>query len=408
MKKRVWIIGLMVLTIFLVQNISAKITTNIDVHPSFKEGQQMQFTYTIISDQNEEITYIPIIECENAPLALLIKQKVTLTANKPFASTYMDKNITEDYEPQKCTASVNVISPIKQEFKKNFTLATQPSFNLNVQLCKDPQCQQLGKIFTVDESIYIKISPSDKKTGETLNPSFQVIHKTPTQTIPIITKNFAFSRIQTPEIGVHTIKIQATHSKYKTMKQTIYFGVLQKHAKIEYSPIDKILSNKNIETEIPDESATTLSNFPITEENEPATSTNTICEQQGGLCAETCPPGYAQSDLSCEINSNPNSDTNIISVTASAIFGIFDSIFSSSTETQTPTNIEIQPESSNSKICCMLMQAPIEPVSTNNSNSTNSSIATTTISPISFTASVIKEFPEKILNPILEFIKTLF
>jgi parallel beta-helix repeat protein len=138
----------------------------------------------------------------------------------------------------------------------------------------------------------------------------------------------------------------------------------------------------------------------------------TQCEQQGGMCAYSCPSGYSQTSLSCESNPTPNPNTNIISVTASAIFGIFDSIFSSSTESQTPVAVEIPSESPTQKICCMLTQTPVQtPISANNNsstNSTNDSVTPISITPISMTASAIKESSKNILSPLWDFIKTLF
>lgn len=221
-----------ILAIFLIQNVSAT-TTNIQVNPTFSEGEKMQFIYTITSDKNEEITYIPIIECENAPMALLMEQKITLIAGKPFNSKYEDKIVTEDYEPQKCTASISINPPYEQEFKKNFFLTTKPSFNLDIKICKDPECKELGKIFVIGEPIFIKISSSDKSTGQNLQPILLINHQTPSRNV--VYSN-SFTQLSTSEIGTHSLTIQASLQGYKIMKKTIYFGVIQKHADIPFNP----------------------------------------------------------------------------------------------------------------------------------------------------------------------------
>lgn len=90
----------------------------------------------------------------------------------------------------------------------------------------------------------------------------------------------------------------------------------------------------------------------------------TQCEQYGGICAYSCPSGYAEVDFSCQESSG-----NLATGTSGkAIYSVL------------PRETK--------KICCMKIQIPIQSISS--------------------TGSVIKEFPSKIFISIWDFVKSVF
>lgn len=206
---------LIIVGIFLVQTISALIV-DIQIPPSFSTGDQTYFSYTITSVVSQEITFIPYIICPNAPIAYLREKIINLDVNIPHDGIYNDITVTENIEPQTCTAYVQILNPIQQVVSKNFSITTDPSFTFNIKLDK--------KIFTQNQDIYLDYSSSIE------NPSLTSTLTYPDKSTEQITLP---TSIPASKIGTYTLDVTASKEGYKTISVKEQFGVIEKQAKIK-------------------------------------------------------------------------------------------------------------------------------------------------------------------------------
>ena len=133
------------IVILLIGIISA-VNVNIDMENSFGIGEEVSFNYTILSSTNENIQYIVSVNCPTAPLPLLEIKNVALVADSPLTENYIYMSeIKDDLISQTCTAMVGIISPTEVSANKSFTISTNPSFEFNLNLCKDRSCSNKSR-----------------------------------------------------------------------------------------------------------------------------------------------------------------------------------------------------------------------------------------------------------------------
>jgi len=233
MKKIIYILMIVLLT----NLVSASLIIEIDIKPSFIEGEKVTFDYTITSDKDQTITYLPHVSCPNAPIAFLEEKIIELKANQPYIESYRDIIIDKYIEPQTCKAYIQITSPEKQLIEKNFTISTSPSFEFNLLTCKDQSCAEKSKIFLKDELIYIDYE------SEVQNPTIRTALLYPNEiqkelTIP--------TSVTADQIGTYELKVTASKKSYKTIEKTTQFGVIKEQANIPYTQPQKASKKFNL------------------------------------------------------------------------------------------------------------------------------------------------------------------
>lgn len=201
---------LVVLAIFLVSTVSA-LTINIQVPASFSIGQQISFSYSITSDVNQQITFISHVLCPKSPVAFLQEQTITLQANIPYNDIYTDMIVNEQFEPQICTAYIQILSSIKEKFEKNFSIITDPSFSFNIVLDK--------KVYNFGENINLNYE------SDVENPVISAKLTYPDGTREEINLP---KTIKASQIGTYEFSVTASKEGYKTVTKKEQFGVIER------------------------------------------------------------------------------------------------------------------------------------------------------------------------------------
>ena len=194
---------------------ASALTIDIQTQDSFSTGEQIYFNYTISSDTTQQITFTPHLMCPNAPIAFLQEQTITLQPNIPYHEIYTDMQVSEQFEPQTCTASVQIISPTQQREEKTFEISTLPSFSFSINL---------------DKSVYVK--SQDIKidyTSEIQNPVITATLTSPSGKIENIEIP---STINLDEIGTYSIEATATKQGYKTIQTSRQIGIIESDVNI--------------------------------------------------------------------------------------------------------------------------------------------------------------------------------
>ena len=218
------------LSVLLVTTVSA-LTINIQTQDSFSIGEQMYFNYSITSNTPQQITFISHIICQNAPVALLEQKTITLQSNIPYQDTYTDMQVNEQFEPQTCTAYIQVSSPIQQREEKTFQIDTLPSFSFNIEL---------------DKTVFVK--------NEKINLNYESSVSNPETTATLISPSGKTENIDLPstleldEIGTYVINAQASKEGYKTIQTSKQIGIIVANANIQQGKIspNTLKSNKKI------------------------------------------------------------------------------------------------------------------------------------------------------------------
>ncbi len=219
------LIFLILISIFLVSLISAEITLEINVQDSFRLDEQMFFSYTLTSNIDTLIIFIPHIFCSNVPIAMLQEKTIELQANTAYTETYLDQFVQDWFEPQTCTAYVQIISPIQKIVSKNFSIIINPSFDFNLIFEK--------KVFLQNEEIYLDYESSIE------NVEIKAILKYPSNNQKEISLPVS---IKAEQIGTYNLEIIAFKEGYKDVNVKEQFAVIKEEADISYSDVKKISS----------------------------------------------------------------------------------------------------------------------------------------------------------------------
>ncbi|MBU0760946.1 MAG: hypothetical protein KJ600_00045 [Nanoarchaeota archaeon] len=190
---------------------------------SFELNEDIRFDYTIISDNNERVAYLPYVYCPNLPRPPKFTKSVSLVANKPYRNSYYDLAVDSTIEPQTCTAYLQILSPIQQTVSKEFQIITDPSFSFNLNLCKDQSCTEKSKTFILNKQVYLDYSSSAQ------NPEVTATLTYPDKTTKIINLPTSITASKT---GTHTLEVTASKENYKTITTKTQFAVISKNAEI--------------------------------------------------------------------------------------------------------------------------------------------------------------------------------
>jgi hypothetical protein len=205
----------LVVGIFLISLVSASISVEVDVQDSFGLEEQLSFDYSLLSDVDEQINFIPHILCPNAPVAFLEEQTISLQANIPYTATYIDQVVQDWFEPQTCIAYVRILSPLQKTISKNFTINTNPSFEFDITLEK--------KVFVQKE--YISIDYTSDISGLDIAASLTYPDgRSESVGLP--------TTIKAGDIGAYEIEVSASKEGYKTIEISEQFAVIMGDAEI--------------------------------------------------------------------------------------------------------------------------------------------------------------------------------
>ncbi len=208
------------------------ITIEIMIKDSFRTTETVTFDYSIISEVSTEITFLPYVDCPDAPVKLLKQEVVKLQASRIFTDTYSSITIDESIEPQICTAYVEILEPIHQGVKKEFKIVTKPSFDIQILSCKDENCTEKSKVFVRGEKAYFDYSSEVSETevkGKLTAPDNSVRDV-------VLPANLVFN-----QVGKYILKTEAKKEGYKTNIQTLEIVVLAESPKV----IDIRICNAN-------------------------------------------------------------------------------------------------------------------------------------------------------------------
>jgi hypothetical protein len=205
---------------------------DIEIKEAFKAGEEVTFNYTIISDSEQEITFISFFDCPNAIVPLLDQKTIQLKPNVPFQGTSSAMYIAESVEPQDCIARIEIIKPFYQNTEKKFRIETKPSFEFRVLPYEDESCTKVKTVFIKGERVYFnydsevpepevkgKLTAPDGKVQEFVLPADVVLDQT----------------------GEYILETEAEKEGYKTNKQSLEIIVLAEEPKF----IDKRICNAN-------------------------------------------------------------------------------------------------------------------------------------------------------------------
>ena len=218
----------MFLILIALAPVLSAISITIDMEESFGLGEEISFTYTIVSESSQEIQYIASVNCPNAPLPLLEIKTANLEANVPFTKTYIYmSSVSENIEPQTCEAGVGILSPEILE-SKSFTIETNPSFEFNIILDK--------KIFVKNEDIYLDYT---SEVSEPIITASLIYPNGKSESLILPTS------IKAEQLGTYNLEVTASKGGHKTVTKKIQFGVIKEEADIPYTSVRDIGDKKD-------------------------------------------------------------------------------------------------------------------------------------------------------------------
>ena len=232
-KKRFF--SLILLLLFLVPNISLgtlDFKIEIDIKESFSIGGIISFNYSIISDEDATVKYIPTVVCPKGPAGFLSVKSIGLQKDVLYSNNYQFIKVDESVEPQTCTAYLEILEPFSQRVEKQFEIKTKPSFDIQIFSCKDESCAEKSKVFVKGEKAYLDYDsevPEPAVTGKLTAPD----NSTKELTLP--------ANVSLDQIGKYILKTEAKKEGYKDDVQTLELVVLEEEPKV----INKRICNAN-------------------------------------------------------------------------------------------------------------------------------------------------------------------
>lgn len=242
---------IILLVIFILNIIPCLAQTNSDIDIKinakevFKINDTLDFTYTLTSNQDSEITYTPYISCQMAPQAFLEEKEISLKADISYQDKYSSITVDDNLEPQTCTAFIQILSPIEKKIEKEFKIETSPSFDFNLNYCKDQSCKEKTKVFILNDNIYLSYSSA----VEGLKITAKLIYPDKTEKQIILP-----TQIKAEQIGNYELEVIAEKDGYKTVTKKDMFGVIGEQVEIKSASIcnaDGKCSNQENEQNCP-------------------------------------------------------------------------------------------------------------------------------------------------------------
>jgi len=212
------IFSFLVLIILTSNLCTSLLQSKINISPIFYNGDKIQFSYSFLSDQDEDITCYVNVLCENNPLPLSVINQLALKKDDTIFENYSGWTINNNSISGNCLASISVLEPFNLNIEEPFVINTLKLFSLNLILNK--------KIFAQNENITIDYSSSVE------NPLIYTILIYPNKDINQINLPYLFNPDQ---IGTYTLNITSSKEGYKTITETEQFGVIESDVQINYN-----------------------------------------------------------------------------------------------------------------------------------------------------------------------------
>lgn len=197
---------------------------DIETH-SLNKGDSLYFSYKLFSEEDTDVFLKEGVECAFVNITPNF-ENVSLKSNTELVRLYNPGFIIMDLESQECTAYIEILSPIKKEESKNFSIGSKPAFSFKIVLNK--------KIFILDEKVNITYE-SDIK-----DPDINAILVYPDKSIKDITLP---TSIKCSQIGIYQIEVTASKKDYETISVYEQFGVIEKDAEIKALAADSGVEN---------------------------------------------------------------------------------------------------------------------------------------------------------------------
>ncbi len=244
-----------ILLIFL-PAILAFTTIDIKVEPSFGIGEQVSFSYTLVSDTEEEIVYCASIDCEKSPQAMLEMKTIFLQLGIPITENYQSYVVDSTTQPQDCQAVVSIMEPYEIIETKQFKIIANPDFEFDIFTCKDSECLSKSKIFIQEKTIFLNYN------SEVENPTITATLISPDKTTKPLTLP---TSIKANQIGTYTLGVTASKEGYQSIQVSTDFGVIKNSAEID---IEQIACNNNLICENGENSQNCPQDCPFQKDNE--------------------------------------------------------------------------------------------------------------------------------------------
>ncbi len=140
--------------ILIIIPVSFSLEVSIDMEENFYFGEDISFSYTLMSNVSQNVTLSHYTICPSISLPLIKDEKVFLSAGVPYESSYTGQTISEEYGTQSCIAYIWILDPVHFETTKDFNIIAVPTFLFDVFVCRNPSCTLRSNTFTVTEDIY--------------------------------------------------------------------------------------------------------------------------------------------------------------------------------------------------------------------------------------------------------------
>jgi len=196
---------------------------DININPVFHEGDTIQFSYRIISYQDENIKYVASINCGNAPQGLLEVKQASIKSNQPFFGNYTYGKVDANFLRGNCNASVSILEPYPFTVQQQFRVDINPSFQFELKFCKDQSCSEKTKVFVQNENIYLDYNSSVSGVAT------KAILTMPDNTIQEIGLP---TSIKAEQIGTYILDANASKDGYNTASSKDQFSIIAKQADI--------------------------------------------------------------------------------------------------------------------------------------------------------------------------------
>jgi len=240
-KKQLVFFVFITIFIFCSSIIEAVPQIEINVSPVFNEGEEIRFSYSILSDKNEIMNYTLGIKCESIPEELLDLKQLSLEENQPYSSEYFYGSLQDIFPTQNCTAYVSILEPNQSSVSKPFIILAQTNlFSFDADTCKDELCIQKAKVFVRGQDIYLNYNSS---TSDLVINAFL---KYPAGNIQPLSLPIS---IKAEQIGTYEIEVLASKEGYKNMTVKKQFGVIEKEPNIKIENESDIIVNDSFSSE---------------------------------------------------------------------------------------------------------------------------------------------------------------
>jgi len=202
----------------------------LNISYEFSYGDILEFDYSISSNMGGQVKYVIGNKCPTEGQSFYLYKSEDLKPNIQLNSSFDSFYIDPSFEPQTCTAYVQILSPIQKIVSKEFQIITNPSFSFEIKLDK--------KVFTQGENIYLDYSSSVE------NPSITATLIYPDGS----TKNINFpTTIKANQIGTYNLEVTASKEGYKDISFKEQFGVIKSEADINFDETSDFYDGSNKE-----------------------------------------------------------------------------------------------------------------------------------------------------------------